>query len=92
MPFTAITFAPNNSQAPPFQVSVTLDGVSYLMVVVWSVYRQDWMVSLADQSGNIVINQPLIGSPPNADIPLFPGLLKTSTILFRVSTQQFEIA
>jgi hypothetical protein len=88
---TTIAFSPNNAQAPPFQVSVTLDGVSYLMVTRWSTYRQDWMVSLSDQSGNVVINQALIGSPPNADIPLFPGLFQTSTVVFRVSTQQFEI-
>jgi len=86
-----IAFTPNNSAAPPFQVSVTLDGVSYSMITMWSTYSQRWYVSLNDQSGNVVVNQAMIGSPPGFDIRLFPGLFMTSTVVYRVSTNQFEI-
>jgi hypothetical protein len=88
---TTIAFTFNNAVAPPFQASVTLDGVSYALITKWSVYRMDWMVSLSDQSGNVVVNQPLIGSPPNYNIPLFPGMFQTSSILYRTGTNQFEI-
>jgi hypothetical protein len=88
---TTIAFTPNNSTAPPFQALVTLDGQTYTMSTRWSVYRTDWMVSLTDQSNNLIMNMPLIGSPPNFDIPLFPGLLRTSTILYRVASSSFEV-
>ena len=88
---TTIPFTPNNSNAPPFQALVTLDGVSYNLITMWNLYRGDWYVNLTDQSGNVIINQPLIGSPPDFNIYLFPGLFLTSTVLYRVSTGNFEI-
>jgi hypothetical protein len=88
---TTILFTPSNTASPPFQVPVTLDGVGYSLATMWSFYRGDWYVSLSDQNGNIVVNQPLIGSPANASIFLFPGFFMTSTVLYRVSTGQFEI-
>lgn len=88
---TTILFTPNNTSSPPFQTSVTLDGVSYSMYTMSNFYSNRWYVLLADQSGNVVRNMPLIGSPPDFDIYLFPGLLQTSTVLYRVSTGSFEI-
>jgi len=87
---TTIAFAPNSQNAPPFSALVTLDGNSYSLVTMWNLYRKWWYVKLTDQSGNLIVNQPLIGSPPDADILLAPGIFVTSTLLFRVSTQQFE--
>jgi len=88
---TTIAFAPSTTATPPFQANVTLDGVSYSMITMWNLYRGDWYVSLMDQSGNVVINQPLIGSPPDSNTYLFPGLFTTSTVLYRVATGMFEI-
>ena len=88
---TLIPFTPNNTTKPPFQAGVTLDGQYYTLFTMWNVYRGDWYVSLSDQSGNIVMNMPLIGSPPKFDIPLFPGLFKTSKVVYRVYTTTFEI-
>jgi hypothetical protein len=88
---TTIPFTPSTTAAPPFSVQVTLDGSPYTLVTMWNLYRPGWYVSLTDQSGNLIINQPLIGSPPNANIYLAPGIFTTSTLLFRVSTNQFEI-
>lgn len=87
---TLIAFQPSATHAPPFSAIVTMDGESYNLVAMWNFYRGDWYISLTDQSGNIVVNQPLIGSPPDADIYLAPGLFTTSTLLYRVSTNQFE--
>jgi hypothetical protein len=88
---TTIQFTPSNTGSPPFKVSVTLDGTSYSLVTMWNFYRGDWYVSLTDQSGNVVINQPLIGSPSDSDIYLFPGIFMTSTVVYRISTTMFEI-
>jgi hypothetical protein len=88
---TTIAFTPNNANAPPFQTTVTLDNVSYSLQATSNFYASRWYVQLYDQSGNLVQNMPLIGSPPNFDILLFPALFQTSTILYRVSTGLFEI-
>lgn len=89
---TTIAFAPNNASTPPFQAQVTLDGNPYLLATMWNLYRAFWYVSLTDQNGNLVGNQPLIGSPPNVNIPLFPGTFKTSTIVYVPSTGNFVVS
>lgn len=88
---TTIQFVTSNAATPPFQAQLTLDGNPYTLVAMWNLYRGDWYVSITDQSGNLVCNSPLIGSPPNANIYLFPGLFTTSTLLYRPSTNNFEL-
>ena len=100
---TVIPFAPINTASPAFQATVTLDGQAYNLIAGtanpeanalsggWNLYRGDWYIALTDQSGNIVINQPLIGSPSNYPIYLFPGIFQTSTIYYQVSTSQFVV-
>lgn len=87
---TIIPFNPSPTTAPPFSAILTLDGASYSLVAMWNFYRGDWYISLTDQNGNLVINQPLIGSPDGADIPLAPGVFTSSTLVYRVSTGNFE--
>jgi hypothetical protein len=86
-----VPFNPSPTAAPPFTAVVNLDGASYSLTAMWNFYRGAWYVSLTDQSGYLVIFQPLIGSPPDANIYLAPGIFKTSTLLYRVSTAAFEI-
>jgi hypothetical protein len=88
---TIVAFQPNNSASPPFQTLVVLDGVSYFMSTMWNTYSGRWYVQLNDQNGNLIANKALIGSPPNADIPLFPNQFITSVVVYRVSTNNFEI-
>ncbi len=89
---TLIPFTPNsNSNTSPFTTILALGVASYVFQVAWNVYRGDWYFSLTDQSGNPIINQPLIASPPDADIYLAPGLFPTSTIVYRPSTGNIEI-
>ena len=88
---TTIAFTPNNANSPPFQVQVTLDNTSYSMYTMSNFYANRWYVLLADQSGNVFRNMPLIGSPPNYSIPLFPGNFTTSTIIYLPSTGSFVI-
>lgn len=86
-----IPFQPNPTTSPPFQTLLTLDGQSYSFVAMWNLYRGDWYFSLTDQAGNRVINQPLIASPPDSDIPLAPTLFTTSTLVYRKSTGNLEV-
>lgn len=95
---TTIAFTPSASAAPPFQTTVTLDGTAYSLVTTWNFYRggdngegDGWYYSLTDQSGTLIVNAPLIGSPPDADILLAPGLFVTSTLLYRADTGLFEV-
>ena len=89
---TLIPFLPNNASTPPFQAQVTLDGTPYTLATAWNIFRGFWYVKITDQSGNLICNQPLIGSPPNANIYLFPSAgFATSTILYRTSTGSFEL-
>ncbi len=88
---TTIPFQPSPTAAPPFTTLVVLDGVAYTLTTMWSVYRSDWFYSLTDDSGNLIINAPLIGSPPDSNIYLAPGVFSASTLLYRVSTESFEI-
>lgn len=88
---TVIAFQPDNTAAPPFQVTVTLDGVGYSLQTAWNFYGKRWYFSLTDQGGNVLIFAPLIGSPLDSDIFLAPGLFSTSTLLYREASTQFEV-
>ena len=92
---TYIPFTPSPTQ--PFQTLIVLDGANYNLAVRWNVYRggsigvnAGWYVQIDDQNGNNVYYGAMVGSPPNFNITLAPGF--TSTLVFRVSTQQFEVS
>lgn len=87
---TTIPFLPSPTNTPPFTTLVTLDGNAYTLTATWNIYRGDWYITLTDGSGNTIVNQPLIGSPPNANIYLAPGIFQTSTLVYRESTGNFE--
>lgn len=86
---TFVNFVP--SPLAPFQFQATLDGNSYLVTILWSLYGQRWHFRLTDLSGNLILYKALVGSPPNYDLNLILFYFQTSTLLFRQSTQQFEI-
>jgi hypothetical protein len=88
---TTIPFVPSNTSAPPFQTQVTLDGNSYNLSVAWNVAAQRWYYTLTDQYGDLIYCAALIGSPPDYDIYLAPGLFVASTLLYRSGTGNFEV-
>lgn len=87
---TLIPFTPS-ATGTPFTAQMTLDGASYTFAARWNLYRGDWYFSLSDANGNLVVNAPLIGSPPSANVNLVPGLFTTSTIAYRPSTGNIEV-
>jgi hypothetical protein len=76
----------------PFQFTVTLDGSSYSVNVSWNITGQRPYVNVYNGSNALVVTTPLIGSPDGYDINLVGGYFKTSTMVFRNSTQQFEVS
>jgi hypothetical protein len=91
---TLIPFTPSATANPAFQTTVVLDGVSYMFVAMWNFYSGRFYFSLTDQNGNLIINMPLIGSPPGTDILLgvtVPPTFTTSTLVYRPSTGNIEV-
>ncbi|VWD20894.1 phage baseplate plug family protein [Burkholderia contaminans] len=88
---TLVPFQPSNATTPPFQATITLDGVAYSLSVTWNIAGMRWYVTLTDQNGNIAWNGAMVGSPLGFDILLAPGVFSTSTLLYREDTGNFEI-
>jgi hypothetical protein len=74
-----------------FQFQLTLDGQQYSLVVPWSLFRKSWYIDIYDLQNNLILSEGLVGSPDNYDIDLVWGYFLTSTLVFRASTQQFEV-
>lgn len=87
---TYVPFAP--TALAPFQFTATLDGAAYTVVVTWNVFAQRWYVNVYDQSQDLIVALPMIGSPPSDNINLVGGYFRTSTLVFRQATQQFEVS
>lgn len=87
---TTVGFAPNNASTPPWRGEFNLDGKPYIASAFWSTYGQRWYVRLTTHAGDLVAFAPLIGSPSDSDIELFPGLFNTR-VVYREAAEQFEI-
>jgi hypothetical protein len=86
---TYVQFAPNANVT--FQFQLTLDGSQYNLMTLWSLFRKSWYIDLYDLQGNLILSEGLVGSPDNYDIDLVWGYFFVSTLIFRASTQQFEV-
>lgn len=86
------TFYFNPQPTQNFTFSPTLDGVTYVAMCTYNVYGQRYYISIFDTSRNLIVYQPVIGSPPNFDIDLVFGFFKTSTLIYRASTGNFEVS
>ncbi len=85
---TLVLFTPSTTS--PFTFQPTLDGTNYTAAVTWNLSGQRWYFNLYTLAGDLVVALPLIGSPPDHDVDLVGGYF-TSTVVFRQSSQQFEI-
>jgi len=89
---TFIPFVPQPSpRRPPFAFTATLDGQTYQINARWNAFGLRWYLVCNDSSGNLLFNLPMIGSPDTGDINIVKGYFLVSTLVFRVSTQTFEI-
>jgi hypothetical protein len=86
------TFVPFNRQpGQQFTFQAILDNQAYQIAVTWNVFGQRWYVNCIAANGTIVFTVPLIGSPGEGDINLAAGYFVISSLIYRASTQQFEV-
>jgi hypothetical protein len=74
-----------------FQFQPTFDGTTYNVIIPWNLGGQRYYVSVYTLAGDLVYNLPQVASPDNYDINLNWGYF-TSTLVFRDSSQQFEVS
>jgi hypothetical protein len=78
------------SPVSPFQFQPTLDGANYNCIVAWNIFGQRWYVGIYDLQNNLIVNIPMIGSPPDYNISLTNGYFQ-STMIFSVANNRFEV-
>lgn len=86
---TLTQFTPNINQNFSFQP--TLDGQQYNVTITWGLFGQRWVVNVYTLQNVLILQKPLTGSPPDYDINLIEGYFTTSTLVYRVATNNFEI-
>jgi len=86
---TLTQFTPTVNQNFSFQP--TLDGQQYTVLVNWSLFGRRWIVNIYNLQNALIVSKPLTGSPLDYDINLIEGYFTTSTMVYRVSTNNFEI-
>ena len=87
---TLTQFTPTVDQNFSFQPA--LDGAQYSVVVTWSLFGQRWILNVYTLSGTLVVSKPLTGSPPGYDINLIEGYFTRSSLVYRVSSNNFEVS
>lgn len=86
---TLTQFTPQINQNFTFQP--TLDREQYNVVVTWSLFGMRWVINVYTLQDVLILQKPMTGSPPDYDIDLIKGYFTTSTLVYRVSTNNFEV-
>jgi hypothetical protein len=87
---TLTQFAPTINQNFSFQP--TLDGQQYNVVVTWNLFGMRWVINVYTLQNVLILQKPLTGSPPDYDINLIEGYFITSTLVYRVASNNFEVS
>lgn len=96
---TITQFTP--TAAAPFQFQATLlgptsnvtaIGSTFNIAAVWNTFGQRFYLQITDQNGGLVLNAPLIASPPGSPINMVSGWFNGSSLVFWDDTQTFEVA
>ena len=92
---TVTPFSP--TATAPFQFQATLvDSVlgtaTYNCTVLWNTFGQRWYLQVVDQSGNLIVNTPMVASPASYPISLVAGYFSGSTLIFTEGTQTFVVS
>ena len=75
----------------PFAFQALFDGSTYSVTIPWSLYGQRYYLMVNALDGTLIVNTPLVGSPDGYDINLINGYFTTSTLVWRLSTNSFEV-
>ena len=87
---TYTQFTPTINQNFSFQP--TLDGQQYNVIIKWNLFGKRWVLYVYTTQNKIVLQKPLRSSPPEYDINLIEGYFKTSKLVYRQSTNNFEVS
>lgn len=72
-----------------FSFAPTLDGVQFNAIIAWNLAGR-WYLNLYDLNGTLILCCALISSPDDYDINMLEQYFN-STLVFRESTQNFEV-
>jgi hypothetical protein len=86
---TTIPFQPTDTQV--FTFIPTFDGNQYNLAVRWNLGGRRWYILLYDLNGNLILCRSMVASPDNDDINLVEFYFNTSTLIYRDSTNSFEV-
>jgi len=86
---TMVPFVP--TPQGPFSFSATLDGSNYQINILWLAFGRRWYIQCLAPGNVLIFYKALIGSPDTGDINILGGYFIASTMVFRVSSQTFEI-
>lgn len=81
----------NNNPNVLFQFNASLDGANYTVTCPYNISGQRYYINISNNFGNLIMSRPIIGSPDNIDINLVIGYFFTSTLVYRTSSNSFEI-
>jgi len=81
----------NPSPYANFQFNPELDGTSYTATCTWNTYSSRYYINIYDNYGTLIVTNPLIASPDDFDINLVYGYFQTSRLVYRESSNNFEV-
>ena len=81
----------NPSPYANFQFNPELDGTSYTATCTWNTYSSRYYINIYDNYGTLIVTNPLIASPNDFDINLVYGYFQTSRLVYRESSNNFEV-
>jgi hypothetical protein len=87
---TLYQFTPTVDQN--FSFLPTFDGQEYNVIVTWNVFGQRWVVNVYNLQGQLYFQKPMTASPDDYNINLAEGYFTTSTLVYRKSTNNFEVS
>jgi len=75
-----------------FSFNPTLDREQYNAVITWSLFGLRWILNVYNLQNQLILQKPLRASPEDYDINLVEGYFATSTLVYRESTNNFEVS
>lgn len=89
MAIVRVPFTPLPGQG--FVFAAVFDGQSYQVAIQWNAFGQRWYMAITATGNTLVVCKALIASPDDYDINILAGYFVTSTMVYRASSQTFEI-
>lgn len=83
------SFAGNERESMAF--TPVLDGAVYNCRIRWNISAQRWYILITDNSGNILLNTPAVGSTNESGINLIAGVFSRTTMIWREQNGLIEV-